>query len=123
LLSYGSSSDVIMAGVSLHPSKRLDLGVHLVWTSSKAELDPFSLAAPDYVARVPSMIYDFSQTPSYSRLDTSRVDGQLEATYHVSDAFRVFGSWRYADFQDDAPYLYDTTGSVQFLTLAGGWTF
>jgi hypothetical protein len=123
LLSYGSTSNVIMAGVNLHPSKRLDLGANLVLTSSKAELDPFSLAVPDFVARVPTMIYDFSQTPGYSKLDTSRVDGELNAAYHVSDAFRVFGSWRYVDFTDDSPYLYDTTGSVQILTMAMGWTF
>lgn len=122
-LSYGISSDTVMAGISLKPSERFKLGMHLTWNDSQAALDPFELTADEYEAITPSMSFDFTDSASYSALDTSRLEGQLEAKYTVSDDFWL-GLWfRHIDFSDDSPYLYDTSGTVQFITAAVGWVF
>lgn len=123
LLAYATESNVLMGGVTVHPSERWDLGLHLVWTASEAGLDPFDLPADDYVAITPPTVFDFSQTHTFSDLDTTRVDGELSAKYHFSDTFRLYGAWRYADFSDDAPYLEDTSGSFNMYTFAFGWVF
>ena len=31
--------------------------------------------------------------------------------------------YQYLDYQDNAPYLYDTTGSVDIYNLGVGWSF
>jgi hypothetical protein len=123
VLGYESSNHVVTAGLNVHPSDKLDLGFQLAWVSSQASLDPFSLAAPEFTARVPRMIEDFSQTPSYSDLDVQQIDGSLNAKYLVSDSIWVRGAYRYIDYADDAPYLYDTSGRNHLFTAALGWIF
>ncbi len=41
----------------------------------------------------------------------------------VNQLLSVWGGYRYLDFEDDAPYLYDTSGSVDFYSLGLAWTF
>jgi hypothetical protein len=123
LLSYNADSNVLMGGLKVHPAENFTLGIHLTQTSSDAGLDPFDLPADEYVARTPTMIYDFSMTHTYSDLDMSRLEAEIDAKWKLSDAFWLYGAWRFADFDDDAPYMYDTTGSVDFYTLALGWSF
>jgi len=35
----------------------------------------------------------------------------------------VTGGYRYLDFDDSSPYLYDTSGSVDFYNAGIGWSF
>ncbi|MCP4896907.1 MAG: hypothetical protein GY906_08015 [bacterium] len=123
MLSYNIDNNVLMGGINIKPSDTFKLGLNLTWTKSEAALDPFDLPADDYVAITPTMFYDFSRSHTYSDLDTTRVDAEVTAKWKLGDAFWLYGAWRYADFQDDAPYMYDTTGSVSFYTLAAGWSF
>lgn len=112
-----------MAGLKLKPAERWELGLGLTWTSADAALDPFSLPADDYVATHPSMSFDFSHAHTYSDLDTTRIEGELTATYHINKTFWINAGYRYADFSDDAPYMYDTSGSISLYSLALGWNF
>jgi len=123
LLGYDSTSNTVMAGLRIHPNDRWDLGFNLTWTTSEAGLDPFSLTAPEYVETHPSMAFDFSESHTYSDLDTSRIDAEFDATYHFNKTFRVNLGFRYADFSDDAPYLYDTSGTMTLYTASLGWSF
>ena len=112
-----------MAGLKFQPSERWDLGLNLTWTSSDAALDPFDLSAPDYVATHASTAYDFSQSHTYSDLDTTRLDGGIEANYHLNKTLWIGAKYRYVDFSDDAPYLYDTSGTISFYQMVVGWVF
>ncbi len=112
-----------MAGVKLSPSDRFDLSLDATWTSSDGGMDPFSLAAPEYVATHPNTSFDFSQTHTYSDLDVTRFEAQLTARYHFNKSLWVNGAVRYADYSDDEPYLYDTSGSITFYSMAFGWRF
>lgn len=123
LLGYDSTSNVLMVGVTVKPSETFDMGLSLTWTASEAALDPFALPADDYVATHPPTSYDFSETHTYSDLDTSRLDLQVDGRYHFNKAFWLNAAFRYADFSDDAPYLYDTSGSLSLYTVALGWKF
>lgn len=123
LLNYEADNDVIMGGLNIRPNERLTLGLNVTWTQSEAELDPFDLPADDYVARTPTMTYDFSLSHTYSAIDVTRVDAEATARWKFNEKFWLYGAWRYADFSDDDPYMYDTSGSVDFYTLAFGWSF
>jgi predicted porin len=122
-LSYDSASHIIMAGLTLKPADKLKLGLNLTWTESEAALAPFDLSAPDYVATHPSTQYDFSQTHTYSDLDLSRLEASVKAGYKFSPNMSLYLKYRYADFDDDAPYLYDTSGSIDIYTAAVSWSF
>ncbi len=123
MLTYESANDVLMDGLHIRPVENLTLGLNLTWTQSDAKIDPFDLHANDYVARTPTMTYDFALSNTYSSLDMTRVDAEIDAKWKLNDSFWMYATWRYADFQDDDPYMYDTTGSVDFYTFAIGWSF
>ena len=122
-LSYHSESNVLMGGVKFKPTEKFYIGLYLTSTDSKAALDAFDLSAPDYVATHPPMSYDFSMTHTYSDLDTSRFDAHLKARYKFGTASWLTGIYRRIDFTDDAPYLYDTSGTIDIFTLAFGMSF
>lgn len=122
LLSYNEEANTLLGGFKVRPGK-WELGLSMSYTSAEAGLDPFDLSAPDYVATHPPTAYDFSNTHTNSDLDVSRLDGDLTVKYSISDAMWVRFNWQYVDYADDAPYLEDTSGTVQWTTLAVGWYF
>ena len=71
----------------------------------------------------PNQSYDFSQTHTNSDLDTTYLEAALNGRYQVKPGVYVTGSYRYLDFQDEAPYLGDTSGSVDYYGLGLGWKF
>ena len=80
-------------------------------------------ASPEFLARVTGMSYDFTATPTFSDLDSTNVDVLADATYRVNDRVFVRGAYRYLDYTDDAPYLYDTSGKNNLVYLSLGWAF
>ena len=125
LIDYETNSDTLMAGIRFEPAERFDIGLGLSWTQADAAMDPFDIAdqAAAFNATHASTVYDFSQVHTYSDLDTTRLDASFDAKYEIRDDFWVTLLYRYADFSDDAPYLYDTSGSLDLYALALGWTF
>ena len=122
-LSYDTENGILMAGLTIKPSKTFKIGTDITYAQSEAGLNPFDLSAPDYVAITPPMSYDFTYSHTYSDLDITRLDWDLYTKIYFSKDFWMFLKYRIVDFNDDAPYMYDTTGKVQFLTGALGWTF
>ena len=90
-----------------------------------AALDPFDFdVTADYnLGGRPNQSYDFSQTYTFSDLDVSRTELGARFRYAATELLAVWGYYRYLDFEDDAPYLYDTSGSVSFYSLGLAWTF
>ena len=87
-------------------------------------MSSFNLTAPaDYLARNPNQAYDFSNTWSYSDLDLSRLEGAVALRYSITGRLSIQGKYRYIDVQDDAPYLEDLSGSVDFWSVGLGWRF
>ena len=123
MLSYTEESNSLLAGINIHPSERWTLGFNAGYTVSEGGLDPFELRADDYVAITPTMSYDFSNTHTYSNIDVSRLsfDGMFKFKFTDSLWMRLW--YKYIDFTDDDPYLYDTSGSVQWATISAGWSF
>ena len=107
-LSYDIGSDSVFAGLRFKPAERLSLGISGGYTQSDASIRPFDLSAPDFVATHPATAYDFSQSHLYSDLDITRVDAEADLTYAVAEKSWLSLRYRYADLQDDAPYLYDS---------------
>ncbi len=123
LLAYSSTSNTVMAGLNLHPTDKLELGLAVTFSASDASLAPFDLPADDYVAITPPMVFDFSTTHTNSDLDVTRTEAELNARYRFSDRLWARLGYLWIDFEDDAPYLYDTSGRVDVVTAALGWVF
>ena len=123
LLSYDSESSSLLAGFKYQANKKWDLGIDFSLTTAEAGLDPFDLSAPEYVATHPTMSYDFSQTHTNSDLDSTRADVDLWAKFWFNEGLWLRFRYHYIDYQDDAPYLYDTSGEYQFIAAALGWVF
>lgn len=94
------------------------------WTEADAALAPFDFDAPEiFLSTFPNSSYDFTDSYLNSDLAVTSWDVGLEATWEVSDRYAVVATYRHLDYQDDAPYRYDTSGEVDFYGLGGRWRF
>lgn len=112
-----------MAGVNLRPAKPVTVSLVASYTASDFAMDPLTLNGGDFAAHHDIQPYDYSLTHTFSDLDLSRFDGTAELRYQLTKTFSLRGLYRYVDYQDDAPYLYDTTGKVQVVSGGFGLTF
>ncbi len=122
-LTYNEESNTLMAGFRVHSSDDLSFGANVTWTGSEAGIDSFELRADDYVETHPSMAYEFSESNTYSELDTTRIDFDMDAKFMLASDVWMALKYRYAKFSDDSPYLYDTSGKFSMFTVALGWAF
>lgn len=123
MLDYSSDSNTLMAGLKYQTKNKTEIGIDLSWMKSEAALAPFDLSADDYVAITPPMSYDFSTTHLNSDIDNSRIDADAWAKFWLNSGLWLRLRYHLVDFQDDAPYLYDTSGKYQYATAAVGWIF
>jgi hypothetical protein len=123
VINYDTKSNVLSLGLNVRPAEKLDFGLQLNWVDSQAAMQPFDLSAPEFTARVPLISLDFSETHTNSDLDTSQVDARLNARYAVNEQIFVRGFYRYVDFEDAAPYLFDATGRNHLFGFSLGWNF
>lgn len=122
-MAYDGRNHILTAGLNLRPADRFGLGLQVNFTDSQAGMDPIDLSRPDFTARFPLVQLDFSQTHTYSLLDTSGVDLWADARYRFTNRFFVRGAYRYVDFNDDTAYLYDTTGTNNLVYFTLGFNF
>ena len=95
-----------------------------MWSSADASLDPFELDAPaDFLAANPNMSFDFSQSHLNSDLDVTRLELGVRLEVTLGERLALYGAYRYLEFDDDAPYLADTSGSVDLVSAGLGWVF
>ena len=80
-------------------------------------------ASAEVLAKLHWSTYDLSQLHTYSDLDAASWDATFAAEAKLAPA--VFGtvSYSYVDYQDDAPYLEDLGGNVDYFRLGVRWTF
>ena len=123
VLDYSSEMNSLMAGLQYQVKDKMELGIDFGLTQSEAALAPFELPADDYVATHPTMSFDFTNTYTNSDLDSTRIDADLWAKFWFKENIWLRLRYHYVDFQDDAPYLYDTSGKYQFASAAVGWVF
>ena len=123
MLAYSSDSNTLMAGLKYGADKKMQLGIDLSWMQADAALAPFDLPADDYVAITPPMSYDFSQSHTYSDINSTRTDVELWGTFRFATDWWVRLRYHMVDYKDDAPYLYDTSGSYTFAAAALGVVF
>lgn len=123
VFDYSTDNDVIFAGINTTATEKLQLGFDIVYTNSDASLDEVGLNGGKWVTTHPAQLYDFSDMDTYSDLDLSRLEMTASARYAFAERWWASGYYRYADFEDDTPYLYDTTGSVDEFGLSVGRSF
>jgi hypothetical protein len=121
---YENKTHVLSAGLNLHPDPKIDLGFSANWALARASMGEVGLSATAaFLAKVVGMSYDFTSTPGWSDLDTTNVDLMADATYRLSSQVWLRGAYRYVDFDDEAPYLYDTAGRNHLIYASVGWVF
>ena len=92
--------------------------------TAEAALDPYTMPLGEaYSVNRPNQWYDFSRSSTFSDLDTTFQEIALKAKHRVNERTYLTGGYRYLDYEDDAPYLYNTSGSVSFYSLGIGWLF
>ena len=124
LLNYNTEMNTVVGGFKVKPSDKLYFKVDIAHNTSEAEIDPFRMPeAEAWAASKPNQSYDFSQVHLNSDLDTTFLEAGLKANYEVKEGMYLTGSYRYLDFEDDAPYLGDDTGSVDYYGLGIAWKF
>ena len=123
LLHYTEESNSLLAGLKINPKDSWVLGFDFGYTTSEGGLDQFDLPADDYVAITPPMSYDFSKSHTYSKIDVSRFNFDAMFKLKFTDSMWMRLWYKYIDFTDDDPYLYDTTGTVSLATITAGWSF
>ena len=123
-IEYESNSNTLSAGFAYKPTAKVKLGVDGVWNDADAAMESFDfIVPPEFLAANPNMSYDFTSTYLNSDLDVSRFELGVHGRYDVAERFGIVAGYRYLDFEDDAPYLYDTSGSVSLYSLGVGWIF
>jgi hypothetical protein len=124
LLRYDTTSNTLVGGFAVKPSDRLRISVDLAYNEADASLAPFELSVPAaYLAGNPNQSFDFSMTHLYSDLDYGQWEAGVEGRYAFSDRLWLVGGYRYLQFDDKAPYLYDTSGDAAIYHLRFGWGF
>lgn len=71
----------------------------------------------------PIQSWDFSQAHLFSDLDVTRTDLTLSGRWQFGGPWWLDARARFAEYEDDAPYLYDTSGQLDDLSLAVGRRF
>ena len=80
-------------------------------------------AGEEFAAARPHQSFDFSQTHLSSDLDSRFTEAGIEARYKVREDMYLTAGYRHLDFDDNAPYLGDDSGTVEFVNLGVGWAF
>ena len=119
---YTEEANSLIGGVKIHPNN-WTFGINLGYTQAEGGMDQYELRADDYVATHPTMSFDFEQSYTYSNLDVSRLEADLNLKYNLTEDMWLRLWYKYVDYQDDQPYLYDTSGTVQWATISAGWNF
>ena len=102
----------------------LTLKLDLALNHAQASLASFRFpAGEEFAALRPNQNFDFSLTHTYSDLDTRFIEAGIEARYDVRQDLYLTVGYRHLDFDDNAPYLGDDSGTVEFVSLGVGWAF
>jgi hypothetical protein len=114
----------LLGGFDMKASEAFKWGMNLVWNTADAALDPFRMVrGEEWSAPKPNQWFNFTQTHTYSDLDVERVYGQIYGQFYFNETLWLWAGYTYQDYADNAPYLYDTTGSADTYAARLGWSF
>lgn len=123
-LEHETSGDTLTLGARWTPADRFELELRGSWTDAEASLSPFDFDVPQtFLDTFPNSTYDFTGSHLSSDLAVTSWDVSLQAEVDLTSRFALLGSVRHLDYDDDAPYRYDTSGEVTFYGLSGRIAF
>ena len=113
-----------MGGLKFKVTESFKIGFDLAYVNGTAGMSQFRFQKAEAWAQPkPMQNFDMSLVNTYSDLDTTRLESDLWAKFGIGKSLFLYGDWRYVDYTDDAPYLYDTSGEISWYTLSLGWSF
>ena len=116
--------NTVVGGLSFKPGESLTVKLDLAFNHAQAELDMFRFPAGEaFAAARPHQSFDFSLANTNSDLDTRFVEAGIEARYDVRQDLYLTAGYRHLDFDDNAPYLGDDSGTLELVSLGVGWAF
>ena len=87
-------------------------------------MDQVDLSAPAEIKeKLHWSTYDLDELHTYSDLDAASWDATFGAEARIGTATWARFSYSYVDYQDDAPYLADLGGNVDYYRLGVRWLF
>ena len=123
VIEYDGTISTMLAGFAYKASDSFKIGVEAAYNVADAGMDSFRMLEGEaFAATKPNQSYDFSNTYLNSDLDVSRIQVGVNAKYKIKPSVWISGDYTYIDYQDDAPYLYDTTGTVDVYGLSVGFS-
>lgn len=106
------------------PSDRVKLSLAVTYAAWEESMDQVDLSAPeDVLHSLHWSSYDLSQLHTYSDLDAASWDATFDAEARLAAATWATFSYSYVDYQDEAPYLADLGGNVDYIRLGVRWMF
>lgn len=113
-----------MGGLKFKVTDVFKFGFDLAYVNATAGMSQFRFTtAEQWAAPKPNQNYDMSRVHTYSDLDTTRFESDLWAKFTFFKSAFLYADWRYVDYTDDAPFLYDTSGSIDYWNVGLGMTF
>ncbi|MCK5915957.1 MAG: hypothetical protein KAG92_07440 [Deltaproteobacteria bacterium] len=123
-MDYNTEVHTLLFSADFEATEKLKFNGGVIFNWSEAEMD--SLSASYYEGKQPkSFGYDhalaFNVWEDNSDLEVSEIEYYLGCSFDVSEVLTINLNASYTDYEDDEPYLYDTSGDI--LLVNAGLTF
>ncbi len=120
-MDYNTEVHTLLFSADFEASEKLKINGGIIFNWSEAEMD--NLSASYYEGKDPASFgYDhsiaFSTWEDNTDLKVQEIEYYLGCSYDFSEVLSVNLNASYTDYEDDEPYLYDTSGDL-FLVNAG----
>jgi hypothetical protein len=130
---FGSSSDSarssasytnVALGGSLGDAEKFRVFADLTYTIADEELDQLYFPAdPAILARLKFSTYDFSTVHEFTRLESTSYDLEIGAEFKLYHDLHGVARYELHDYNDDAVYLSDLSGTLNVYSVGLAWRF
>ncbi|MCK5539596.1 MAG: hypothetical protein KAI69_01600 [Deltaproteobacteria bacterium] len=123
-MDYNTDVHTLLLSADFEASEKLNFNGGIIFNWGEAEMD--NLSASYFEGKQPATFgYDhdlaFAVWEDNSDLDIEEIEYYIGCTYDFNERLTINFNASYTDFNDDEPYLYDTTGDL--LLVNAGLTF
>jgi predicted porin len=113
-----------MIAANHKPTEKMNLSLSVAYSDSRAEMDTITfddingqLGFDPSTSGMSIYDYDFTEVHEYSKLDIKQWDVSIGADYRLSSRASLYAGINYIDYDEDAPYLADESGSAYIAML------
>lgn len=114
---YSNENNVFFISTKVKPTDTVSLSLGVSYVDSQASMDTimFGPITAEAQAELPHPYYDFTEVHMYSDLEMTRIGFNGNLNVMLASNWGWYLGFLYDDYEDDAPYLVDTTGNYYWL--------